>query len=562
MMQPPNIGAKHFKSEVNTCRKSNYTGYTAIAELCDGSIDEGAKRIRIDFRTNDGIVNKIIYSDDTVNGFQGLTNESVDNPLNMGHQTSNHNDNNKLCQNGVGTKAAMINLANETTLITFDRENDKYYEMKNDYVKMCETNDINDSYNPTGFIELSKKQFMDKRPRSFDSGSSIVLNRLTSMANMNLDNLSNYLQESYGSILQDNKLSIELLYDNYSVFVSPFESPINTSSSAKLTITHQLTIIKENDINIKFLAKRTSNKKTAYIEFIKKGDSYVYTEILFRKYKAQIENSITQGYEIFNLIMNSTSTYRSDYRNKYGAELLSRNNIHVIFNGRCLGKSTYDPEKEGWSNHIHNELTVFDKSVCSMLGVSYYKEVPRYFYSPLTQVLDCLQRKIKGKIMLHKEAIDKMLLKCNQVSIPRLHINNEDTTIVQTTDTVTTAQVELDLQSDEESNTESEAEPVVEVEVSNIEPEPVVEVEVSNIETEAEPVVEVSNIETIQDTSVETDSVAEPEPTQANITISANVIQELESLLTKAKYEQLPRNWFLLEAQLVLTGVFDKSMVE
>ena len=532
MILNPNIGPKHFSSELNRNRKSVYTPYTAIAELVDNAKDKFCKNVIIDFTEVNEICTEIKISDDCECGLQGLMLDGVSNPGNLGYTTDEHDNCENISENGIGGKAACHNLANVCQYLTYDNSNKSYIMAENNYKVMCKTTDVTRSYDFTKLTYIDQKLYTETHP--FVQGTSIILSDLEPMAlklkkNNNTTTthsaLESYLLQTYGK----TGINISIKINGELRSLPAFRSPLSHSSSAKNTIIHNIVILKPRSSNYKLeiLVQRSKGcQQNAYYKVNTKKKKYELRECPYKTEYTELINS--PNYTPYKAVLHSTSTYLTDYIDENGSEKLSRGNIYTYFNDRCLGENTFEREQDGWANHIHHELYVYDKEVCKMLGVSFFKTLSNNHISPFTEVLACLQRKIKGKTMLHKDKIDKDMNKRNIIVPKKLHI----------------------------IHTESVVEQVVESVV-----EPVVE---SVVEPVVEPLLEASNT-VVEDTGIIIDNEilsveTVPEPTQVKITISANIIQQLEVILTTTKEQNLPLNEFLLESQPIFIKMFENAM--
>ena len=547
MFLNPNIGPKHFSSELNRNRKSAYTSHTATAEIIDNPKDKGCKNIQINLKSENGVLHEIKISDDCPGGLQGLTLEGVLNPGNLGYKNTDHDISEYISENGIGGKAAAQNLANNCRYFTYDKSVNSYIFAENNFKIMSKTIDVTRSYDFTDLKCIDESRYQEIHP--FTEGTSVVLSDLQPMA-MNLYNITefeSYLLHTYGK----TNINISIIVDGVPRSLPEFRSPVSHSSSTRNTIIHKITILKpcSPEYELEFLIQRTKgNQQISYFNANIINGKLDLKVLKYKKEYTALLNALLNNpnYIQYTAVLKSTSTYLTDYLDENGCKKFSRGYISTYFNDRCLGQNTFDPsaENDGYANHIHNELYIYDKDVCKMLGVSFFKTLSNTHHSPLTELLGCLQRKVRGKTMLHKQALEKEYRKQTNIASKKLHIITEQEDIV---DVHTEQVVKPDTEQEDIIDVHTEQEDIIDVHTE----------QVVKPDTEQEDIVDVHTEQVVKP---DTESGAEAEEVK-HVVLPVYAVQQLESLLTKAKYDKLPDNWFLCESQKILRDVF-KSMIE
>lgn len=146
-----NTGAPHFKALMKQHRQANYTLEKAVREFIDNVVKK-AGEIHVQTQVDDmQRLQEICISDNYSLGFSNLDCEGVNNPFNMGHIKSTHDDDTDTSEFGVGMKAGALSTANQLNVYTRIQKYDgtyKYVEVILDFIRMAMEPDANSSYNP------------------------------------------------------------------------------------------------------------------------------------------------------------------------------------------------------------------------------------------------------------------------------------------------------------------------------------------------------------------------------------------------------------------------------
>ena len=166
-------GAPHFRSIAKQHRHANYNLEKALNEWLDNVVKLAT---RIDIITqvdSEGRLQELKVSDNYALGFVNIQEQGINNPFNMGHIKSGHDDDSETSEFGCGGKAAALSTSNHMTVVT--RVDGHCYEVICDFIKMEREEDVNASYNPKK-REISVDDYSDVHP--FEFGSSIVLSKI------------------------------------------------------------------------------------------------------------------------------------------------------------------------------------------------------------------------------------------------------------------------------------------------------------------------------------------------------------------------------------------------
>ena len=133
-MQSLNTGAPHFKSIAKQHRHANYTLEKVINEGVDNIIKK-ASEIHINTQVDsDKRLQELRISDNYSYGFESINEVGIQNPFNMGHIKSGHDDDDETSEFGVGLKAGALSAANQLSVIS--RVGDNFHEVICDFIKM------------------------------------------------------------------------------------------------------------------------------------------------------------------------------------------------------------------------------------------------------------------------------------------------------------------------------------------------------------------------------------------------------------------------------------------
>lgn len=241
------IGAPHIRSKIKQARNNNYTLEIANNELLDFPILKCSKIIET-ISIDDGKLYKLCISDNYINGFENILSEGLNNPLNFGHERNGQDSDSEISEFGTGMKQSLAAIGKKITIFT-KLKNNKYYKIVLDFPKMCEVENVIDSYNPTSFIECNEKEYLEYHP--FKNGSTIIIEEIHNIiCNITTsdditDLIIKNIQYTYSKLIKKNNIKIEINNKIVKPKIDYFEN-----KSAKPFIEKRFLYIKKiNDIN-------------------------------------------------------------------------------------------------------------------------------------------------------------------------------------------------------------------------------------------------------------------------------------------------------------------------
>jgi hypothetical protein len=171
------VGIPHFNGKIKQMRGSGYTFERCLNDIIDNVLDK-ATQIDIDLTFNDK--NKLIsitFSDNYKNGFENIEDSNANNPLNMAHDRIGHDNDSETSEFGIGLKASAINLGEKLIIYTHVPDNEKYYHIELDFIKMANDENPNKSYEPTFYDDtISLESYLQRH--KFTQGSTITIENI------------------------------------------------------------------------------------------------------------------------------------------------------------------------------------------------------------------------------------------------------------------------------------------------------------------------------------------------------------------------------------------------
>lgn len=384
-MNPMNTGAPHFKSVMKQYRHSNYTLEKVINEFIDNVIKK-TNDIRISTQVDDTEkLQEIRISDNYINGFDNIESDGINNPFNMGHIKSSHDDDSETSEFGVGMKAGALSAANQLnvyTRITDSNGNYIYYEVTCDFIRMANEVDVNASYNPRIKI-ISFQEYKEHHP--FECGSTLKLSKIRDCiySKTTQNDITRYM-----SICISNTYSRFIsrgihIYVNESL-VQPKYDFLEDKQCEPFIITKDLFILEKSGNTI-YLVRKTkemtvwqefNKEKTKWNRLKEHNDGIQYIKEL-------IQSGYKFPYSMMNdegvcMQMNTVFTF---YSNKYhtghkGSEPeLPEDSVFIYKDDRNYGSKSLQKHNNGINNYTLHEIEFNSKRLGKDIGITFNKEI-------------------------------------------------------------------------------------------------------------------------------------------------------------------------------------------
>lgn len=400
----------HLKGTINNIRASSSSLEKSLTDITDNPLGKSSK-IYIDLHTvkdknNDvDILNKIIISDNKINGFEHINEKGISNPFNLTHERIGHNNDDETSEFGTGLKQSAIYNGNILTVFT-KNENICYKVIMNfEEMKKCELPE--DSYKPNFYGTIPMEEYTNHH--GFENGSTIIIDNLIRNEIINEQKINNLIytfRETYGKLINDDfNISLNIHNNNgkKEYKITPLNNILDNPICKKRAFYTTLYVNKNNseDIIIKiknpnesydiFIYKFLTRK---FISKIRKGEEDIY----LNKIKYNLDD-----YDIIDII--STSTYESNFlyddtniNENDTKDELKYNNIIMFRNGRSHGTCNFKglirknkTNNDGWENHIISELYWKTKRLNKSMGVQSNKDINENNNNPLTKCIAEIQ---------------------------------------------------------------------------------------------------------------------------------------------------------------------------
>lgn len=378
-------GAPHFKSLMKQYRHANYTLSKALNEFVDNAIKR-ANKIYVSTQVDDNQrLQELRVSDNIESGFDNMDQRGTTNPFNMGHIKMAHEDDSETSEFGVGMKAGALSAANQLnvyTRITRGEGTFKYVEVICDFIRMAETADVNESYNP--FIrEITYDEYKMNHP--FEHGSTIKLSKIrdsiyprTTQQNITTD-ICAELSATYTRFLS-NGTSIEVNGTQVVPIYDFFEDP----KCEPFTVTKEMFVLEKEGLSRKYLIRQTKELVT-WQEFNRDSNEWSKLE----NYADGLDciadlqkNGYYSVYAPFNregvcLQLNTTFVFYSDmYHRQDGTDHPITDDALLIYkDDRCYGKKSIFVHRNGCNNYTLHEMDFVSKRLGKDIGITFNKEI-------------------------------------------------------------------------------------------------------------------------------------------------------------------------------------------
>jgi len=355
-------GAKHFRTEVKHVRQKGYTMIVAIGEFLDYPI-LNAKNIDVIITFKPGSDNKKILQiqirDDTITGFQNLSENNDKNPFNFGYNSSSHDNDESISEFGAGLKEAFIALSDKITIYT--KSDDQYYKIVFNIEKMSKIEDVNESFNYDEKT-ITQQEYIEEH--KLQCGSSIILEEMVDGIIIDLDELKNSIINTYGKIIKERNIVVklngkQLIDSNISPFDNVYCKPFN--SITKL-------YAKKNDTSNEEYYMEVKTDKTRYYLYIDETKPWS-PEITTRGVINKLETYKNLNPEC--LIMTLKGTERQ-FCQEIDKNPVNGGDIKFYKRGRQHG-SYSAPTTNGACNHVFLELEIYSKKIGKELGMTVNK---------------------------------------------------------------------------------------------------------------------------------------------------------------------------------------------
>lgn len=389
-------GAPHFRSIAKQHRHANYNLEKALNEWLDNVVKLAT---RIDIITqvdSEGRLQELKVSDNYALGFVNIQEQGINNPFNMGHIKSGHDDDSETSEFGCGGKAAALSTSNHMTVVT--RVDGHCYEVICDFIKMEREEDVNASYNPKK-REISVDDYSDVHP--FEFGSSIVLSKIlgticqqTTQQKLT-ERLKKGISETYSKLLKKDIMEIyvngEPVEQEINFFLDPKCMPFTIRKSLFILendrtkdkiyliqkIVDRVTWQQYNKAEDKWEAFK-SVKEADEFRDAKRRDGYTYI--------CQQSSNIIDG---SCLKMESTFVFYSDmvHTNEPFDHLLPQDLVSIYKDNRKYGKKSLVKHNNGINNYTLHKIEFNSKKIGKELGITFNKDITMECNNDLTMAI-------------------------------------------------------------------------------------------------------------------------------------------------------------------------------
>jgi len=380
-------GAKHFRTEVKHVRQKEYTMIVAIGEFLDYPI-LNAKNIDIIITFKPGTDNKKILQiqirDDTITGFQNLSENNDKNPFNFGYNSSSHDNDESISEFGAGLKEAFIALSDKITIYT--KSDDQYYKIVFNIEKMSKIEDVNESFNYDEKT-ITQQEYIEEH--KLQCGSSIILEEMVDGIIIDLDELKKSIINTYGKIIKERNIVVKLNGEQLSDSnISPFDNvyckPFNSIT--------KLYAKKNETTNTEEYYMEVKTDKTRYYLYIDETKAWS-PEITTRGVINKLETYKNLKPEC--LIMTLKGTERQFCKDNI-KNPVSGGDIKFYKRGRQHG-SYSAPTTNGAYNHVFLELEIYSKKIGKELGMTVNKLIKLNKENKLCNVIKAAIHSLQSK---------------------------------------------------------------------------------------------------------------------------------------------------------------------
>lgn len=378
-------GAPHFKSLMKQYRHANYTLSKALNEFVDNAIKRATK-IDVSTQVDDNQrLQELRVSDNIETGFDNMDQRGTTNPFNMGHIKMAHEDDSETSEFGVGMKAGALSAANQLNVYTrihVSHGEYKYVEVICDFIRMSETENVNDSYNP--FIrEISREEYQMNHP--FEQGSTIKLSKIrdsiyprTTQQNITTD-ICGELSATYTRFLSNgSNITVN------GTQVAPIYNFFKDLKCEPFTVKKDVFVLEKEGLPRQYIIRQTK-ENTTWQEYCREEDKWskLKTHLDGLEYIAGLQrNGYRFAYAPFNadgvcLQLNTTFAFYSDefHAQKENELPIPEDKLLIYKDDRCYGKESLFTHNNGCHNYTLHEMDFVSKRLGKDVGITFNKEI-------------------------------------------------------------------------------------------------------------------------------------------------------------------------------------------
>jgi hypothetical protein len=374
------LEAEHFSSQIRRARHSNYTLENGLKEFCDNVIK---KANRIDITTvldDNGYLQKIIISDDYVEGFKGINNQGRHNPFNMGCINTSHEDDDETSEFGLGMKTACIALGDEMEVFT--KVDNETYNVRFNFIDMAKADDVTLSYQAEYMGPCNPEQYDTFHPH--ETGSTIIIKdaRKTIYPKTTIEELETKLikclGETYGRLLfsENNSDGCQLSVNNKPV--APGHDYYQDEKCKPFTTIYNICVLTKEEII-------DSEIRTTEIFYRKKiNDNVTYT-VYDGMWKKTSEEKCMKDISRYTVMYGSTWSIEIEstfvlYSDKFltkpqddDLDLLPKDGVLIYKDKRLYSKNAIKRHNNGSHNYTQHSIKFKSKQIGKNLGITYNK---------------------------------------------------------------------------------------------------------------------------------------------------------------------------------------------
>ena len=374
------LEAEHFSSQIRRARHSNYTLENGLKEFCDNVIK---KANRIDITTvldDNGYLQKIIISDDYVEGFKGINNQGRHNPFNMGCINTSHEDDDETSEFGLGMKTACIALGDEMEVFT--KVDNETYNVRFNFIDMAKADDVTLSYQAEYMGPCNPEQYDTFHPH--ETGSTIIINgaRKTIYPKTTIEkiekNIIKSLGETYGRLLFSKNNSEGCQISVNKKPVAPGHDYFQDEKCEPFTSKYKICVLTKKEI--------INNDIRTTVKFYrkKKGNNVNYM-VYAGKWKKTSEQKYMEDMERYTVMYGSTWSIEIEstfvlYSDKFitkpqddDLDLLPKDGVLIYKDKRLYSKNPIKRHNNGSHNYTQHSIKFKSKQIGKILGITYNK---------------------------------------------------------------------------------------------------------------------------------------------------------------------------------------------
>jgi hypothetical protein len=377
-----NCGAPHFRSIAKQHRHANYNLEKALNEFIDNVI-KLATRIHITTEVDsEGRLQELKISDDYRYGFINILAQGINNPFNMGHIKTGHDDDDETSEFGCGGKAAAISTSNNLYVVS--SVGDGFYEVVCDFIKMEKEEDVIASYNPKK-REITLQDYADIHP--FQTGSSIVLSKIlgticeqTTQQKLT-QRIKKGIADTYSRFLRDGMeitVNGETVERDIDFFLDPKCMPF--------AIKKLFYILEKPGTNDKIYLIQKTVDRTSWQIYNKMEDKWIALKSAkeaddFREAKRRegyyYAFQSKDGIDSSCIRIDSTFTLYSDlmHTDEIFDHLLPFDQVLIYKDNRKYGKKSFVRHSNGIHNYTLHKIEFTSKKIGKELGITFNKEI-------------------------------------------------------------------------------------------------------------------------------------------------------------------------------------------